>query len=224
MNKAELIRVINDFFEGKTKSINLSTGDVRKKSAEVFKILQNKNIDWVLDTCEKLLEEMKWELGIIAYDWAFRVKNQYKRETFTIFERWLKTYIKGWGDCDDFCTHAFGYLMAKYNDLFPEVVKWTMDRNFCLRRAAAVVLIYPIKKNQINDINPFIISDRLMNDPHHLVQKGYGWMLKILSQFRKKDVFNYLQMNKDKMPRLSLRYAIEKMDEKERMLLMNKNT
>ena len=29
--------------------------------------------------------------------------------------------------------------------------------------------------NDYDGIDPFIISDRLMNDEHELVLKGYGW-------------------------------------------------
>jgi 3-methyladenine DNA glycosylase AlkD len=44
-----------------------------------------------------------------------------------------------------------------------------------------------------------------------MVQKGYGWMLKVASQAHQKEVFNYVMRRKSTMPRTSLRYAIEKM-------------
>jgi 3-methyladenine DNA glycosylase AlkD len=44
-----------------------------------------------------------------------------------------------------------------------------------------------------------------------MVQKGYGWMLKVASGIHQKEVFEYVMKNKDRMPRTTLRYAIEKM-------------
>ncbi len=44
-----------------------------------------------------------------------------------------------------------------------------------------------------------------------MVQKGYGWMLKVASEAHQKQVFDYVMENKDTMPRTALRYAIEKM-------------
>jgi 3-methyladenine DNA glycosylase AlkD len=44
-----------------------------------------------------------------------------------------------------------------------------------------------------------------------MVQKGYGWMLKVASQAHEKKVFDYVMKNKKVMPRTALRYAIEKM-------------
>jgi 3-methyladenine DNA glycosylase AlkD len=92
------------------------------------------------------------------------------------------------------------------------VLKWTEDPNFCVRRAAAVILIYPIKHNKYVGINPFLISDALMMDEHYLVLKGYGWMLKVLSQGDPGIVYDYLVKNRDIMPRVSFRYALEKFD------------
>jgi 3-methyladenine DNA glycosylase AlkD len=48
-------------------------------------------------------------------------------------------------------------------------------------------------------------------DEDDLVQKGYGWMLKVASQSYEKQVFDYVVKNKGEMPRTALRYAIEKM-------------
>jgi 3-methyladenine DNA glycosylase AlkD len=44
-----------------------------------------------------------------------------------------------------------------------------------------------------------------------MVQKGYGWMLKVASQAHQKEIFDYVISKKATMPRTSLRYAIEKM-------------
>ncbi|MDR7870542.1 MAG: DNA alkylation repair protein [Tissierellaceae bacterium] len=198
----------------------ITTGEVRKVSSELYKALEDKSIDTVLNNCEHLLNERKWVLNIIAYDWAYRVRKQYNDNTFHIFERWLKEYVTGWSDCDDFCTHAFGELISQKNELSTYILEWTKDPSYCVRRAAAVVLILPIKQNKYEKINPFLISDSLMNDDHYLVLKGYGWMLKVLSQVDRDNVINYLINNKDNMPRIAFRYALEKMDKETKLFLM----
>lgn len=208
--------------ENVTKATGLTTGKVRLISSSLFKLIEDKSIDNVLMVCESLLEERQWELGVIAYDWAYRVKNQYNNNTFFIFEAWLKKYVTGWGDCDDFCTHAFGELMCQNNDLFTYVLEWTKHKDFWVRRAAAVVLIYPIKKDRYQGLKPFIIADLLMHDKHDLVLKGYGWMLKVLSKPEPNNVYKYLDKHKDSMPRVSFRYALEKLDKETKIPLMEK--
>ena len=99
-------------------------------------------------------------------------------------------------------------------------LKWTKDPDFWVRRGAAVSLIYPIKKNKYGQINPLLVSDALMEDEHYLVLKGYGWMLKVLSQQDPELVFNYLYKNRDRMPRLAFRYGLEKFPRDKKEILM----
>lgn len=139
---------------------------------------------------------------------------------FPIFERWLKNYVNGWGNCDDFCTHAFGELFRRNKELFAKTLEWVDHPDFWVRRGAAVVQILSIRKNDYENLEPFKVSDKLMNDEHHLVLKGYGWLLKVLSQKEPDLVYDYVIKNKKQMPRLALRYAIEKFDEKRRQQLM----
>jgi 3-methyladenine DNA glycosylase AlkD len=47
-------------------------------------------------------------------------------------------------------------------------------------------------------------------DKEDLVQKGYGWMLKVAGDHFFKEVHRFVTSHKDRMPRTSLRYAIEK--------------
>ena len=62
----------------------------------------------------------------------------------------------------------------------------------------------------------FEIATTLLMDREDLVQKGYGWMLKAVSQsnaINQLQVFEFILSHKAVMPRTALRYAIEKMPE-----------
>ncbi len=194
MNKIveEAIRKIKELEKNTPCGKHIITGDVRKLSSKLFSQIEDKSIENVFILCEELLNEHSWALGVIAFDFAYRMKNHYNESTYDIFYRWLKDYVRGWGDCDDF---------------------W-------IRRASAVILIPSIMKNDYEGIEPFTISDRLMSDSHNLVLKGYGWMLKALSQINPSCVKEYLIKNVKKMPRVAYRYALEKFDKETRNQLM----
>lgn len=217
---------LNDLLSEIDQSLNalksekrLITGEVRNISVKYFKRL-SKDKESVFALCEKLLQMRQWGMTIIAYDWAYRMRHTYDETTFEIFEHWLKSYISDWWDCDDFCTHAFGELMIRFPHRMPEVFHWCKDENFAVRRAAAVVMILPIRKQVKRTIDPFEIADQLMSDSHYLVQKGYGWMLKVLSQSEPDKVIGYLKKH-PQMPRTAFRYALEKLDHKIKNDLMN---
>lgn len=53
--------------------------------------------------------------------------------------------------------------------------------------------------------------------------KGYGWLLKDLAITGQKDVFDYIMKNKRILPRVSLRYAIERMPKEMRAEAMEKD-
>jgi len=199
---------------------HLKTGDIRKISAKLFRDVKGKPVEYVFSVCGELLELRNWPMGVIAYDFAYRVKKQYGDKTFGVFEGWLEKYVRGWGDCDDFCTHAFGELICQNTKLTENITAWTKRDVFWMRRAAAVVLIPSIWHGKYNETNPLHISDILMTDEHHLVLKSYGWMLKILSVKEPELVFDYLIKNKEVMPRVAYRYALEKMDADKKRVLM----
>lgn len=216
----EAIRKIKELEENVPSGKHIITGDIRKLSSKLYRQINDKKIENVFSLCEELLNQHTWALGLIAYDFAYRTKNQYNESTYDVFYRWLKDYVRGWGDCDDFCTHAFGELLRQQKSLFSKIITWTEDKDFWVRRASAVILIPSILKNDYDEINPFIISDRLMSDEHDLVLKGYGWMLKALSQVDQHCVEEYLIKNHSRMPRVAYRYALEKFDKETRAKLM----
>jgi 3-methyladenine DNA glycosylase AlkD len=205
-----------------TNQEHIITADIRYVSGRLYGALEDRSIDKVLVMCELLLEEHSWPMSVIAFDWAYRKRKEYTRDTFTIFESWLIRYVRGWGDCDDFCTHAFGELIAQFPELMDKVRLWTSREEFWMRRAAAVILIPVIRHGDYKEFQPLDIADTLMNDEHYLVCKGYGWMLKVLSQKDQMLVYEYLWKYRDIMPRISYRYALEKMDHEKKDALMNK--
>ncbi len=191
---------------------DIVTPDVRKLGKEYFKNIKGLSKKEIFELCQELLEPGTWEERTIAFQWAFRIKNRYEMEDFQIFENWLDRHVKGWASCDDLCTHAMGELVYQYPGLVPKVKDWTSSDNMWKRRAAAVVMVYCIKKENYLD-SVFQIADALFHDDEDLVQKGYGWMLKVASQTFREEVYEYVMKNKATMPRTSLRYAIEKMPE-----------
>ena len=216
----EAITKIQDLENRVPDGKSIATGDIRKLSAQLFRLIRNKSLGNVFSICEELLSQRRWDLKVIAFDFAYRVKSYYNESTYDVFYRWLKEYVRDWGDCDDFCTHAFGELLRQRQSLFKKIITWTGDNDFGVRRASAVIMIPSILKNDYHGMNPLIIADHLLLDKNELVLKGYGWMLKIMSQVDRDSVEEYLVKNHERMPRVAFRYALEKFDKKTRSRLM----
>ena len=197
-------------YQHNLKGQSLITAVVRKIAKDRFQQVKSMPKDDIFDLCEQLLNSGVWDKRTIAFEWAFRARKQYTTHDFLRFESWLDQYVDGWGSCDDFCTHAFGDLIFKFPEHLTRVKTWTKSANRWFRRGAAVVMIYGIRREQgIGD--SLEIADLLLMDEDDLVQKGYGWMLKEISNKDPQPVFEFVMQRKERMPRTALRYAIEKL-------------
>ena len=207
------IKDYSKFHKDGKKHIGIATPSVRKVSLKYFEEIKNLDKKKIFALCEKLLDTRGSGHQDIAFNWAFRIRKQYKKEDFKIFESWLKNYVNTWGSCDDLCMHALGEFIYQFKEFLPQTKQWAKSSNKWFRRAFAVVLIYPLRKGKYLK-NAFDVAKILLRDDEDLVQKGYGWMLKEASNLYPREVFDFVMKNKKLMPRTALRYAIEKLPEK----------
>ena len=210
------------FFKEGIELYGVRVGVVRKIGRDFFREIELKDKKHVFELCEELLEIERQETKIIAWQWARKMNGEFVSGDFRVFERWLKKYVSNWASCDGLCTGPLGDLLVMYPELIKKTVVWRRSRNRWVRRAAAVILILPVKSKQnLKDV--FKAADDLLLDDDDMVQKGYGWMLKEASNKYKKEVFDFVMKRKDRMPRTALRYAIEKMPKSWRSEAMEKS-
>ena len=108
-----------------------------------------------------------------------------------------------------------------YPEFLSRLKKFAKSENRWTKRAAAVSLIIPARRGKfLKEI--LEIADIILLDKDDMVQKGYGWLLKVASQTYQKEVFDYVMKNKNVMPRTALRYAIEKMPKELKVRAMEK--
>lgn len=198
------------FFKEHIELYGVRSPMVHKISAQIYSALPYKDKESVFTICEKMLASGMMEECIIACKWSYKVFEQYSKEDFYIFESWVKEYITNWAVCDTFCNHTMGKFLELFPEYIPSIKEWCNSSNRWVRRAAAVSFIIPAKEGKFIE-EVFDIADRLLTDQDDMVQKGYGWLLKVASQSHLQEVYNFVINNKKRMPRTALRYAIEKM-------------
>ncbi len=194
---------------------------VREVSSKYYRNVKKEGRKRILESCNLLLKQEIVELRTIAFDWAYRIREEFLAEDFTLFESWLERYVHGWGGCDDLCVHAFGALIYRFPQSLSKVEVWRFSQNRWMRRASAVTLVLPARKGLFLD-DILDIADRLLHDDDDLVQKGYGWMLKEAGKAHPHEVFRFVMDHRKEMPRTALRYAIEKMPAEWKKLAMEK--
>jgi 3-methyladenine DNA glycosylase AlkD len=192
---------------------------IRRIAADVYPQIRAEPVDTQLDHCDALLATGIFEHKIIAFDWSYRCRRQFRRAHVERFAGWLAKYVNDWNDCDDLCTHTLGACLIRFPDMIDTVKGWTASDNRWMRRGAAVSFIPAARKGLYLE-HMLDVAGRLLTDRDDLVQKGYGWMLKEASEAHPQAVFDYVLTHRARMPRTALRYAIEKLPEQLRQQAM----
>ncbi|MBK8505374.1 MAG: DNA alkylation repair protein [Saprospiraceae bacterium] len=209
------------FFKEKIKLHGVTAPNVRKISRDFFKVIDSKSKSEIFDLCDHLWKSGYIEESLIACHWSYHIHKRYEPKDFSTFEKWIDQYINNWATCDTFCNHTVGAFIEMYPDHLSRLKIFAKSENRWKRRAAAVSLIIPARKGMFLD-DILSIADILLLDQDDMVQKGYGWMLKVASKLHEKAIFDYVIKHRTVMPRTALRYAIEKMPKDLKAIAMEK--
>lgn len=209
------------FFKEDVNLLGIKAVDVNKIADKYYKALGARSKKEIFELCEKLWQSGFLEESFIACKWSYYRHKEYSREDFKIFQTCINSYVSNWASCDTFCNHTMGEFLELFPQFLPELKKWARSDNRWMRRASAVSLIIPARKGKfLKEI--FEIADILLLDPDDMVQKGYGWMLKVASEANQDAIYQYVTERKSTMPRTAFRYAIEKMPAELRKKAMKK--
>lgn len=198
------------YFREEINPYGLRSSDVSSITKEHFKALKDKSKSEVFSLCDELWKSGYLEETFVACEWSYKMHRSFKPEDFKTFERWVSDHVNNWASCDTLCNHTVGEFIEMYPDYLASLKKWARSENRWVKRASAVSLIVPARRGKFLD-DVFEIADILLLDKDDMVQKGYGWMLKVASQAHLQEVFGFVMKRKAVMPRTALRYAIEKM-------------
>lgn len=213
------------FSKEKIKTRGVRIPIVRQITKKYFKEISTWSKNEILDICQKFSESGYNEEFIIAVQWLGEIKEDLEKKDFKKLKIFIQN-IDNWAKCDDFCLRVLSHFIVKYPEFRKEIQNWTSSENRWQRRISAVSFIkggniWQVHPDYLKDI--FKTAEILLKDKDDLVQKGYGWMLKVTAENHQKEVFDFVMKNKKEMPRTALRYAIEKMPPHLKKQAMQKN-
>ena len=139
------------------------------------------------------------------------------QERKRIFDFYLKQVraerVNNW-DIVDVSAPWMGVYLAEVEDPMPLLIKLSKSKSLWQRRVSMILTFALIRAG---DLEPTItIAELLLKDEQDLIHKAVGWMLR---EAGKRDVMllrRFLVEHSHEMPRTMLRYAIEKLPERER--------
>jgi 3-methyladenine DNA glycosylase AlkD len=118
--------------------------------------------------------------------------------------------VNNWDLVDSSAHYILGPWLEASPYKMKTLIKLAKSDNLWERRTAMLTTFYYIQKGGADEALEII--EILKHDPHDLIQKAVGWMLRELGKRVDEDVLiNFLNENTATLPRTTLRYAIERL-------------
>lgn len=189
--------------------IGVKVPEIRCVVKEYYKGISNEDIDYFLYS--EIHEYRLFALLCLVMRFEKSKNDNEKKEIYSYYLD-NTVYINNWDLVDLSCSRIVGmYLLDKS---FKPLYSLVRSKSMWEQRIGIVSTSVFIKNRRYNEILDFSIE--LMNTNEDLIQKALGWMLR---EVGKKDIGvlrDFLNKYANKMPRIMLRYSIEKFDKEER--------
>ncbi len=138
---------------------------------------------------------------------------QIKKSCFRFYLSHLHA-INNWDIVDLSAPKIIGDYLYRNPQRKKLLARLAKSKNMWERRIAIVATHEFIKNNDFDDT--FVIVKLLLKDPHDLIHKAIGWMLREVGKRSREAEIKFLNEYCTMMPRTALRYAIEHFNENQR--------
>ena len=186
------------------------------RMGQVFS-LAKEFIDTQIDEVEKMLESPVHEMRVGAVsimDFQARSRKTDEKRRKALFDLYIRRHdrINTW----DLVDRAAPYVVGGY--LFDKprkpLYKLARSKSMPERRTAIVSTLYFIGRGDVTDA--FQLAETLLNDKEDLIHKATGWALRYAGDKDREQLLRFLDEHAASMPRVTLRYATEHFDKKQR--------
>ena len=198
----EQARQMSKYMLNKFEYIGIKTPERRKIFKNFFKEYKNEEkIDW--EFVNKCWENRYREFQYVAADY---LKDKKDKLTIDDIPK-LKQFIlkKSWWDMIDNLDMTIGALALKDSNVNKILLEWSIDENIWLRRIAIDHQL--LRKEKTNtELLEKILKNNL-GQAEFFINKAIGWALRDYSKTNPEWVKNFIEKNKEKMAKLSIKEA-----------------
>lgn len=190
---------------------NIGSGRVRAVARDIFREQRD---NWSARDALAFAQPLVHDRYLEVKGLGIELMACYVRSCPPIFLRAWKRWLaddcaSNWATTDAICGLLIGPLLVRHPSLVNEVSGWARHRNMWVRRASTVGLIPSVRKGLALD-EAYRVAGALHSDRHDLIQKAVGWTLREAGKTDMVRLEKYLRANGPRIPRTTVRYAIER--------------
>jgi len=183
------------------------------------RVLAGKYSNLSMSQIQKLLDSEIHEYRLIA---GLILIKKFEKDPEVIFNFYIKNArrFNNWDLVDLTAPRIVGNFLKDKNKKI--IYGLARSKNIWEKRIAIVSTLYFIvKENNFSDT--LKISEIILGDSHDLIHKAVGWMLREVGKRNVEVLKDFLKINYKKIPRITLRYSIERFSEEERKKFLKGN-
>ena len=198
----EQAQKMSKYMLNKFEYIGIKTPERREIFKNFFKEYKNKEkIDW--EFVNKCWENKYREFQYVAADYLKNMKDKLTIDDIPKFKQLILK--KSWWDTIDNLDMTIGALALKDSNVNKILLEWSLDENIWLRRIAIDHQL--LRKEKTNtELLEKILKNNL-GQAEFFINKAIGWALRDYSKTNPKWVKNFIEKNKEKMAKLSIKEA-----------------
>ena len=172
-----------------------------------------------LDEIEELLESRIHEyryVGLLILVGQYETGDAATQQG--VFEFYLKhtRYVNNWDLVDTSAPYIVGEHLARRSRRV--LYRLAKSSEWWERRIAMIATAAFIDRGDLTDT--FAIASQLLSDKHDLIHKAIGWMLREAGDHSRARMIDFLKRNYSRIPRTTLRYAIEHLPQAQRKRML----
>ena len=193
------------------------------KMGQIFK-LAKEHSSLSLDEVKLLLESDYYEARVVAVsilDFKARKKSLSKADRKELYDMYVENHhrINNWGMVDRAAPYVVGGYLYEAGEGYDALIDMAQSDDIWQRRTAMVATAYFIKQG---DTEPtFQVAEILKFDDHELINKAVGSWIREAGKKNEDKLRDFLDKYYQNLPRVTLRYAVEKLDEKSQELYLS---
>ena len=176
-------------------------------------------IQEAVEFCDTMIEDPHMESRGIGYQVVGAFVEEADPDLLGQIRRWLEEACGNWGLVDNLAPSVLSPLLRQHPQLVPEVKGWTSSENQWVRRGAAVGFVSLVDDEGFRDA-AYEVATELLDDKEDLIHKAVGWLLREAGKVDRDRLEAYLLDKGPRLPRTTLRYAIEKLPKEDRKRLL----
>ncbi len=202
---------VQAYFKESVRAIGVTAPQVREIAARLHRQVK---AEWTvadaIRLCDLMLPRAELEAKGVAILVLHRYRKTYPRALFDKAHAWLAAnHLDNWASVDALCPEVIGALLGAHPALLRRIESWTRSENRWVRRASIVSLLKLARRPEHEDA-VYAMARRHFGSDDDLVQKAAGWLLREAGKQDMRTLEAFLRAHGPRIPRTTLRYAIER--------------